>query len=274
MSDEMRWLQREWAGRLAAAVESMTGATAIAEPAGGAGVSVEQDALYLCQPAAIGANAQIWICVPHATWQAIGGKVLQSAGIEVSSDEESRGTCIEVLQQSLSPLAQSIGAKLQRETEFSQGSVESTAPAGLEWVQVRVSVDGRQLPPAAFAITAELDKALAGPRADVGSTDALTGGVVSVLAKSPARGSKTMDLLLEVELPVGVSFGRVRMKLRDAVKLTTGSIVELNRRVTEPVEVIVNNCVIARGEVVVVEGNYGVRIQEIVSREERLRTLF
>jgi flagellar motor switch protein FliN/FliY len=64
------------------------------------------------------------------------------------------------------------------------------------------------------------------------------------------------------------------MKLRDAVKLTTGSIVELNRRVTEPVEVIVNNCVIARGEVVVVEGNYGVRIQEIVSREERLRTLF
>ncbi len=94
------------------------------------------------------------------------------------------------------------------------------------------------------------------------------------VAARAMRGSKTMDLLLEVELPVGVSFGRVQMKLRDAVKLTTGSIVELNRRVTEPVEVIVNNCVIARGEVVVVEGNYGVRIQEIVSREERLRTLF
>ena len=43
---------------------------------------------------------------------------------------------------------------------------------------------------------------------------------------------------------------------------------------TEPVEIIVNNCVIARGEVVVVEGNYGVRILEIISREERLRTLF
>jgi flagellar motor switch protein FliN/FliY len=44
--------------------------------------------------------------------------------------------------------------------------------------------------------------------------------------------------------------------------------------VSAPVEIIINNCVIARGEVVVVEGNYGVRIQEIVSREERLRTLF
>jgi flagellar motor switch protein FliN/FliY len=43
--------------------------------------------------------------------------------------------------------------------------------------------------------------------------------------------------------------------------------------VTEPVEVIVNNCVIARGEVVVVEGNYGVRIQQIVSRQDRLRTV-
>jgi flagellar motor switch protein FliN/FliY len=49
--------------------------------------------------------------------------------------------------------------------------------------------------------------------------------------------------------------------------------VELNRAVSEPVEVIVNNCVIARGEVVVVEGNYGVRIQQIVSRQDRLRSV-
>ncbi|MGD1090960.1 MAG: FliM/FliN family flagellar motor switch protein [Bryobacteraceae bacterium] len=57
------------------------------------------------------------------------------------------------------------------------------------------------------------------------------------------------------------------------MKLTTGSVVELNRAVSEPVEVIVNNCVIARGEVVVVEGNFGVRIQQVISRQERLRTL-
>ncbi len=82
-----------------------------------------------------------------------------------------------------------------------------------------------------------------------------------------------MDLLLDVELPVSVSFGRAQLALKDLLKLTSGSIVELNRTISEPVEVIVNNCVIARGEVVVVDGNYGIRIQEIVSRQERLRTL-
>jgi flagellar motor switch protein FliN/FliY len=90
---------------------------------------------------------------------------------------------------------------------------------------------------------------------------------------SPAGGSKTFDLLLDVELPVSVSFGRAQIPLRDVIKLTTGSIVELNRSISEPVEIIVNNCVIARGEVVVVEGNFGVRIQEVISRQERLRTL-
>ncbi len=85
--------------------------------------------------------------------------------------------------------------------------------------------------------------------------------------------SRTFDLLLDVELPVSVSFGRAQVQLKDVLKLTTGSIIELNRSIVEPVEVIVNNCVIARGEVVVVEGNFGVRIQQVISRQERLRTL-
>jgi flagellar motor switch protein FliN/FliY len=87
------------------------------------------------------------------------------------------------------------------------------------------------------------------------------------------RRTKKMDLLLDVELPVSVSFGRAQLLLKDVIKLTTGSIIELNRSISEPVDVIVNNCVIARGEVVVVEGNFGVRVHEVISRQERLRTL-
>jgi flagellar motor switch protein FliN/FliY len=94
----------------------------------------------------------------------------------------------------------------------------------------------------------------------------------SAPAESPTSTSQ-FDLLLDVELPVSVSFGRALVPLKEVLKLSSGSIVELNRAVTEPVEVIVNNCVIARGEVVVVEGNYGVRIQQIVSRQDRLRTV-
>jgi flagellar motor switch protein FliN len=82
----------------------------------------------------------------------------------------------------------------------------------------------------------------------------------------------TLDLLLDLELPVSVSFGKAQMPLEQILKLTTGSIVELETAVNEPVEVVVNNCVIARGEVVVVDGNYGVRVQQIVSRAERLQS--
>jgi len=60
--------------------------------------------------------------------------------------------------------------------------------------------------------------------------------------------------------------------LQQVLKWTTGSIVELETSIDEPVEIVVNNCVIARGEVVVVDGNYGVRVQQIVSRAERLQT--
>jgi flagellar motor switch protein FliN len=90
---------------------------------------------------------------------------------------------------------------------------------------------------------------------------------------TPVLNTKNLDLLLDVEMPVSVSFGRAQLPLKDVIKLTTGSIVELSRSVSEPVDIIVNNCVIARGEVVVVEGNFGVRIKEISSKQERLKTL-
>jgi len=95
----------------------------------------------------------------------------------------------------------------------------------------------------------------------------------AIKAEHRAPSARTMDLLLDVELPISVSFGRTQLPMRDVLKLTTGSIVELNRGVSDPVEVLVNHCLIARGEVVVVDGNYGVRIQQIVSHMDRLRSL-
>jgi flagellar motor switch protein FliN len=79
-----------------------------------------------------------------------------------------------------------------------------------------------------------------------------------------------MELMLDMELPITVSIGTTQIPLRDVLKLTTGSIVELDRLISDPVDILVSNRVIARGEVVVIEGNYGVRILEIVSRSERM----
>ena len=77
----------------------------------------------------------------------------------------------------------------------------------------------------------------------------------------------TLDLLLETEIPLTVRFGSSRMLLQDIARLGPGSVVELNRGLEEPVDLIVNGHLVARGDVVTVQGSYAVRITEI--RENR-----
>ena len=98
-------------------------------------------------------------------------------------------------------------------------------------------------------------------------------GEVNRLLALGSSAQNNLTMLLEVELEVSVSFGHTEMPLQEILKLASGSIVELNRSVTDPVDVMVNNRVIARGDVVVVDGNYGLRVTEIVSRQERTRSI-
>ncbi|NIQ77121.1 MAG: flagellar motor switch protein FliN, partial [Anaerolineae bacterium] len=76
-----------------------------------------------------------------------------------------------------------------------------------------------------------------------------------------------------VPLQLSVELGRTRMLIRDLVQLAQGSIVELRKEVGEPVEVMVNDKLIARGEVVVMEDKFGVRLTDIVSPSERIEKL-
>jgi flagellar motor switch protein FliN/FliY len=82
-----------------------------------------------------------------------------------------------------------------------------------------------------------------------------------------------LELLMDVELDVTLRFGERQMVLRDILDLSAGSVVELNQYVQDPVELLVGKKVIARGEVVVVDGNYGLRVSEIVSSLERIESL-
>ena len=85
--------------------------------------------------------------------------------------------------------------------------------------------------------------------------------------------SRNMERLLDVELEVVVRFGLTQMPLRELVRIGIGSMIELNRQVDEPVELLVNNRPLARGSVVVVDGYYGVCITEIGQPEERRQSL-
>jgi len=85
--------------------------------------------------------------------------------------------------------------------------------------------------------------------------------------------ARKIDFLLDVPVTVTVELGRTSMVIRDALSLGGGSVIELNKLAGEPVDVLINNKLVARAEVVVVNENFGVKVIDIVSPEERLRYL-
>ncbi|RYG20895.1 flagellar motor switch protein FliN [bacterium] len=82
--------------------------------------------------------------------------------------------------------------------------------------------------------------------------------------------SHGLDILMDIPLDISVELGRTRLVVRDVVDLGVGSIVEIDKAAGEPVDIIVNGRLVARGEVVVIEDNFGVRITEILNPRERL----
>ena len=82
-----------------------------------------------------------------------------------------------------------------------------------------------------------------------------------------------LELLMDVELPVMLRFGRRQATLREILDLATGAVLELDRQIQEPVDLVLNDRVIARGEVVIVDGSYGLQVTEVASPQQRLDSL-
>ena len=88
-----------------------------------------------------------------------------------------------------------------------------------------------------------------------------------------AGEAKNLDLLLDVEIPIAVEVGRTEMSLEDVLKLVPGSIIALDKKSEEPVDLRVNGKLVARGEVVLVDDTYGLRITQIVDAAGRIESL-
>ncbi|KMY49457.1 flagellar motor switch phosphatase FliY [Peribacillus loiseleuriae] len=85
--------------------------------------------------------------------------------------------------------------------------------------------------------------------------------------------AKNLDMLLDIPLQVTVELGRTKRSIKEILELSSGSIVELDKLAGEPVDILVNNRLIAQGEVVVIDENFGVRVTDIVSQTDRLKKL-
>lgn len=85
--------------------------------------------------------------------------------------------------------------------------------------------------------------------------------------------ARNLDLVLDIPLTVTVELGRSKMLINDLLQLGQGSVIELTKLVGEPLEVLINQKLVARGEVVVVNDKFGVRITDIVSTMDRVQSL-
>lgn len=91
---------------------------------------------------------------------------------------------------------------------------------------------------------------------------------------TPNSGAEiNLHSLLDVPVTLSVEIGRARLPIKQLVSLNQGSVIELDREVNEPLDLLVNGTLMARGEVVVVDGQFGLRLVDIVSPAERLNKL-
>ncbi|MBZ5575938.1 MAG: flagellar motor switch protein FliN [Acidobacteriia bacterium] len=282
--ENLRAVMDEFAAGLVQVLETMTDQRpevhwqAVSGTPADAGAGAEADVLWWEQPFQFAPDAEVWVASPRASWEYAGTLTLKASGLETVPDGEVQKTWLEILGQWLSGLARSVGSVLGREVTCAAGAERAPAEDRAAWAAVSVAFGETVLAPLAVTFSAPLVALLTAksppdvPEVQPGPEGRSEPMDEPLLQKTP-RPSRTMDLLLDVDLPVSISFGKTQLPLKDVLKLTTGSIVELNRGVNEPVEVLVNHCLVARGEVVVVDGNYGIRIQQIVSRQDRLRSL-
>lgn len=100
--------------------------------------------------------------------------------------------------------------------------------------------------------------------------------MTTATAPEEAQGevsTRRLDLLLDVPLDVTVELGRSRMTIQDLLALSPGAVIELDKIAGEPLDIVVNDRLIARGEAVVINDKFGIRITDIISKAERIARL-
>jgi flagellar motor switch protein FliN/FliY len=217
--------------------------------------SESHDLLWWNQAFEGSANFSSWIGAKENTWMTLGGA---PNGVDGS---DAKNTYREIIEQAQQGTATVISGGLPQALRCRQGGFGSGPEAvSVFFAIVGVKLSSGELP----AIVLAVDRAIA----QIGRT------AIAIAQPAKAAGDTTatpmLERLMDLELPLSVALGRTEMPIRDVLKVTSGSVIELERTVGDYVELIVHGTVVARGEVVSVKGNYGIRIREIISKNERI----
>jgi len=104
-------------------------------------------------------------------------------------------------------------------------------------------------------------------------TNSTSGDASRMQGEGKKPGMNDLDFILDIPLDVSVELGRTKMLINDLLQLGQGSVIELNKLAGEPLEILVNKKLVARGEAVVVNEKFGIRLTDIISPMERVKQL-
>jgi flagellar motor switch protein FliN/FliY len=212
--------------------------------------------------------------------------VSEQLNAAVPFDKDRRDAYEELLRQVLGQVATSLKQAAGSEVEVKPSGSE--VPSWTEASRLGIRITSEKFPPIhlTLLVSPELAKSLQ-PRPEVKETPAQKTEVPSAAPSAPkpvpaapppepepsGGRSSNLELLLDVRLDATIRFGQKRMLLRDILELHPGTAVALDRLVQEPVELLVGGRVVAQGEVVIIDGNYGLRITEILTPQQRIESL-
>jgi flagellar motor switch protein FliN len=148
--------------------------------------------------------------------------------------------------------------------QFGEVDLQLTSIEVPNWTGIRVALLAEEASTGKVSVELRLDKELqAGVVPSQNPDPSAPVSAATPAARTVRSGENNLDLLLGVELNLMLRFGQRTLTLREILDLSSGSIIELDRQVQEPADLLLGDRLIARGEVVVVDGNYGLRIREM-----------
>jgi flagellar motor switch protein FliN/FliY len=199
-----------------------------------------------------------WIGAKEACFSALGG----------SDGGDPKELFQEMLSQANQGAVAVLSSSFPTPLRFGNGSVNPPPGlASLRLILVGITFKDAELPPLVIALEPAAGKILDGPEAENTGGGGLPPQAAPALS---AKASSMLDRLMDLQLPVSVLLGQTVMPIREALKITSGSLVELDRQLGDYVEVMIHGTVVARGEIVAIRGYYGVRIKEVISRKDRI----
>ena len=143
-----------------------------------------------------------------------------------------------------------------------------------QWfLEARLTIDGEPAAQVFLVVTPAVAQEITGLAPGAAPAAEGPGDVFPSLKEKEGGSPLGIDLILDITLPVTVELGRTRMLIRDILNLAPGSVLELDKLAGEPVDLLVNDKPIAKGEVVVIDENFGVRLTNIVNTTERIKNL-